>query len=78
MAPNDLLRDWIAKAQISNAEAARQLGYDRSNFHRIVSGSAKPTMELAYAIDKLTDGEVPMAVWVGFEPHGTPTQRDAA
>ena len=76
MAPNILLKTWIAKAEIANAEAARRVGYDRSNFHRILAGSAKPTMELAHAIEAMTGGAVPMAAWVGFEP--APSQDAAA
>lgn len=67
MAPNLLLKAWIAKAEIANAEAARRVGYDRGNFHRILMGVAKPTIDLAHAIDQMTNGEVPMAAWVGFE-----------
>lgn len=76
MAPNTLLRKWIADAEISNAEAARRVGYDRSNFHRILAGTAKPTVDLAHEIERLTDGSVPMAAWVGFEP--ARQQADAA
>lgn len=68
MAPNLRLKKWIEAANIRNAEAARRVGYDRSNFHRIIAGTAKPTMELAAAIDKMTDGAVPMTAWIGFEP----------
>lgn len=76
MAPNILLKTWIAKAEIANAEAARRVGYDRSNFHRILAGNAKPTIELAHAIEAMTAGEVPMSAWVGFEP--APAQATAA
>lgn len=71
MAPNLLLKQWITKAEIANAEAARRVGYDRSNFHRIIAGTAKPTMELAHAIEAMTGGEVPMSAWIGFEPAAT-------
>lgn len=68
MAPNEQLKKWIADQEIANAEAARRIGYDRSNFHRILAGTAKPTMELAHAIDTMTDGKVPLSAWVGFVP----------
>jgi hypothetical protein len=77
MKPNIMLKRWIAQAAISNAEAARRIGYDRSNFHRILTGCAKPTMELAAAIEVMTDGAVPLSAWIGFEPSLRPTQ-DAA
>ncbi len=68
MAPNEKLRAWIAREKISNAEAARRAGYDRGNFHRILAGRVKPSLELAHQIEALTAGAVPMADWVGFEP----------
>lgn len=78
MAPNILLKKWIAKAGIADAEAARRCEYDRSNFHRILAGTAKPTIELAAAIDKMTDGSVPMSAWIGFEPVRVTTTDKAA
>lgn len=77
MAPNLMLKAWIAKAAIANAEAARRVGYDRGNFHRILIGAAKPTVDLAHAIDRMTGGEVPMAAWVGFEPARSGQERAA-
>lgn len=77
MAPNVLLKDWIEKAGISNAEAARRVDYDRSNFHRILTGDAKPTMELAHAISVMTDDAVPLSAWIGFEPKAQPHQAAA-
>lgn len=68
MAPNEKLKAWIADENISNAEAARRAGYDRSNFHRIIEGRSKPSLELAHQIDAMTAGRVPMSDWVGFEP----------
>lgn len=78
MEPNILLKKWIAKADIANAEAARRCDYDRSNFHRILAGTAKPTIELADAIEKMTGGVVPMSAWVGFEPRSDTPRQDAA
>lgn len=76
MAPNIKLQRWIAKAEIANAEAARRCNYDRSNFHRVLAGSAKPSLELAGAIDRMTGGAVPVSDWIGFEPASS--QQDAA
>jgi len=68
MAPNKRLKKWIAREGISNAEAARRVGYDRSNFHRIIEGQAKPTIDLAHRIAETTGDAVPLACWIGFEP----------
>lgn len=79
MAPNDALKQWIADQAITNAEAARRVDYDRSNFHRILEGHAKPTIELAHRIETATDGKVPMSAWIGFEAcRPTEQARDAA
>lgn len=71
MSPNQLLKSWIDNAGITNAEAARRAGYDRSNFHRILIGTAKPSIDLAHAIEDMTGGSVPMSAWVGFDPATT-------
>lgn len=76
MAPNEQLKKWIVDQEIANAEAARRIGYDRSNFHRILDGTAKPTMELAHSIETMTGGVVPMSAWIGFKP--TPAASAAA
>lgn len=68
MAPNEKLKAWIADENISNAEAARRAGYDRGNFHRVLTGIAKPSLDLAHRIEAMTAGVVSMSDWVGFEP----------
>lgn len=68
MAPNKQLEKWIADEGITNAEAARRVDYDKGNFHRIIGGDAKPTIELAHRISVMTGGAVPMSAWVGFVP----------
>jgi hypothetical protein len=78
MAPNEALKAWVATACITNAEAARRACYDRSNFHRILAGEAKPSIELAHRIDEMTGGAVPMAAWVGFEPAKITDEAEAA
>lgn len=78
MAPNEQLKQWIAAQAITGAEAARRVDYDRSNFHRILEGHAKPTIELAHRIETATGGTVPMSAWIGFEPSRPTESRDAA
>lgn len=72
MEPNILLKSWIDAQEITGAEAARRLGYDRGNFHRILSGAIRPSIDLAHAIDVMTDGAVPMAAWA------SPSRTEAA
>lgn len=78
MAPNQLLKKWIAEQAITNAEAARRVKYDRSNFHRIIEGQAKPTIDLAHRIAEASAGTVPISCWIGFEPVRPAEQESAA
>lgn len=60
-----LLKQYIeGHPEITQAELARRIGHDRSNFNRIVNGSAKPTLDVAVAIERETAGAVPASSWV--------------
>lgn len=64
MPPNDTLKAWLKRNDVSAAELARRCGdYDRSNFHRILNGGLWPSLELAHLIERETDGEIPMSAW---------------
>lgn len=63
MEPNERLKSWIAAAKISNAEMARRVQYDKANFHRILNGDLRPTIDLALRIERETGGTIPMAAW---------------
>lgn len=77
MAPNQLLKEWISATGITYAEAARRVFHDTGNFHRIVIGAAKPTMELAHKIAEVTNGSVPLEAWIGFVPDKTARAKTA-
>lgn len=63
MTPQIMLRTWLKDSDITPAEFARRVGYDRSNFHNILKGNIWPTLELALRIERETDGAVPMRTW---------------
>jgi hypothetical protein len=64
MDPRTALRSYIADIDITHAEFARRIGYDRSNLHRLLNDkSAWPSLELARQIERETTGRVPMALW---------------
>jgi len=64
MDPKQLLRDYLRGREIAPAVFARQLDYDKGNFHRLLnSDDAWPSLELAFLIDQETGGAVPMAAW---------------
>lgn len=63
MAPQDALQKWLKDREISAAEFARRLEYDRSNFHNMLKGNIWPSLELALKIERETEGQVPMQAW---------------
>jgi hypothetical protein len=64
MDPKQLLRDFLATKEIKPAEFARLIEYDKGNFHRLLnSDDIWPTLDLAFRIDRETQGAVPMASW---------------
>ena len=63
MAPNETLKSWLEKQGIRPAEFARRIEYDRSNFHHILKGRLKPTLQIAHRIELETSGAIPMAAW---------------
>ena len=70
MAPHNKLSAWLAVAKISQAEMARRCNYDRSNFHRLLSGKLTPSLALAARIERETAGAVPAISWA--EPAAAP------
>lgn len=64
MDPKQLLKDFLAKEEIKAAEFARRIDYDKGNFHRLLnSDDFWPTLDLAFRIDRATQGAVPMSSW---------------
>src|SRR5687768_17381028 len=63
MAPHNKLSAWLAAANVSQAEMARRCEYDRSNFHRLLSGKLMPSLALAARIERETNGAIPAVAW---------------
>jgi transcriptional regulator with XRE-family HTH domain len=63
MSPHETLKKWLKDREIAAAAFARLVGYDRSNFHRLLNGKLRPTLDLAHRIDRETAGKVPMSSW---------------
>lgn len=60
-----MLRDYLADREIKPAAFARQVEYDKGNFHRLLNADDTwPSLDLAFRIERETGGEVPMAAWV--------------
>ena len=72
MAAHNKLSDWLRAENISQAEMARRCEYDRSNFHRLLSGKLFPSLSLATRIERETHGAVPAVSWADPDtPHDT-------
>lgn len=63
MKPHAQLKKWLTKTQVTPAEMARRCDYDRSNFHKLINGRLKPSLNLAVAIERETEGEIPVQAW---------------
>jgi len=51
---------------------ARRCEYDRSNFHRLLSGKLMPSLALAARIERETNGAIPAVAWVDPAPRTPP------
>lgn len=63
MEPRDLLQAWLKASDISAAELARKLEYDPSNMSKLLKGTIRPTLDMAFKIEGVTGGAVPAAAW---------------
>ena len=70
MAPHDKLAAWLQAHTISQAEMARRCEYDRSNFHRLLSGKLSPSLALAARIERETNGAIPAVSWADLQTLG--------
>lgn len=58
------LRDYIQTNRVRQKDLAARLGVTQATVSRLVTGAAKPSVELAAAIKRETDGAVGFEVWV--------------
>lgn len=63
MSTHNRLKSWLEAASISQAELARRLEYDKGNMHRVLNGRLRPTLDLAFKIERETDGVIPASAW---------------
>ena len=63
MKANERLESWLNAAAMPKSEMARRLGYDKGNFHRILTGVNRPTLDLAARIERETSGSIPISAW---------------
>ena len=57
------LRSYLKAHGIRQAAFASRVNATQGTISRLVSGTAKPSLTLALAIERETAGSVPVAVW---------------
>ncbi len=64
MEPHIRLRSWLEAANLSQAELARRCGYDRANLHKVLKGTIRPSLDMAFRLESATGGVIPASAWV--------------
>ena len=64
MDPHHILKDWLSEAGMTASELARRCEYDRSNMDKILKGTNRPSLALAFRLEQATDGKVPASSWI--------------
>lgn len=59
-----LLQAYIAASGTKQSALAETLGVSRGYLSELVGGTKKPSLDLAFAIQRATDGAVPASSWV--------------
>lgn len=64
MDPKAALKAHLKANAIKPSAFARDIDYDKSNFHRLLNNKrAWPSLDLALRIDRATKGKIPMSAW---------------
>ncbi|HEX8556439.1 MAG TPA: helix-turn-helix transcriptional regulator [Sphingomonas sp.] len=71
------LATYMKRERCTDAQIAAAIGKDRSLVTRLRNGSARPTLDVAAAIERHTGGAVQMQDWVEPTP-ASPDQQVAA
>lgn len=57
------LSQWIDESGMTRDDAAEKLGINRTHLDMLCRGARRPGLDLAVAIERLTNGAVPPAEW---------------
>lgn len=60
------LAAWLNANGMTMREFGRRIGIPHSKFSGLVDGHATPALVVAYEIERLTQGEVPIESWLGI------------
>lgn len=65
------LSSYLQSSRKSQATLAEEVGVSRGYMSELVAGAKKPGLDLAFAIERATDGAVPAASWVSLPEEGS-------
>jgi DNA-binding XRE family transcriptional regulator len=55
----DTLAKYLSDHRITDEDFAKSVGCHRTRINRIKRGKAKPSLDLAIKIERITEGEIP-------------------
>lgn len=70
------LQAYLARTARRQSDLALQVGATQATISRLASGTARPGLDLAFAIERATEGQVPAESWA--EPPAAPDTGAAA
>ncbi len=63
------LVDWIDRSGMTRRGFAEKLDVAETSLNRLCRGERRPSLELAFAIEKLTKGAIPASYWQRIPKH---------
>lgn len=57
-------------------ELAKKLGIEQQHVDKLARDEAKPSLELAFDIEKETQGQVPVEHWIDVDPDSNARKKD--
>lgn len=71
------LDSYLRGRGIKGREFAARIGVSEPHLSRLRRGGSAPSLEIAFKIERETDGEVPASSWVGVVEGGPQASLDA-
>lgn len=73
------LQDYLARLNLKQSAFAERVGATQATVSKLATGQMRPSLELAVAIERETQGQVPAVSWVpALPPAPQPPSEDAA
>jgi len=62
------LKEWLDLTGTTQVELEKQTGIPQALLSKYAIGRQRPHIDNAVAIERATDGKVPVETWVGWKP----------